>query len=138
MSFCYPNQKHAGKVRKYFILHLQSQISKVFLDHMNIFSHSRSEQFWRQNTISCLDRKFLTLHLKKFHLIGYVQFLAHKLKLQNRFIQQGRPYLVKLQWKEKHCQFSNWTSTIAKERWYQRDSREEMQGSLSSSKGEKI
>ena len=23
------------------------------------FSHSRSEQFWRQNTISCLDSKFL-------------------------------------------------------------------------------
>ena len=34
------------------ILGLQSQISKVFwIAKWNIFSHNRSEQFWKQNTI---------------------------------------------------------------------------------------
>ena len=40
----------------------QPRIAKVFLNHLNIFSHSRSEQFWKQNTISLYEGN-LVLHL---------------------------------------------------------------------------
>ena len=53
-------------LNKLQILGLQPGISKVFLDFKNNFSHSRSEQFWQQNTKFSSDVAirifFLTLH----------------------------------------------------------------------------
>ena len=60
------------------ILDLQPQISKVFAQSLEqIFSHSRSEQFWLQNTIFYLPEGLFEPQI-------FSNFPAHNLNIQGR------------------------------------------------------
>ena len=59
---------------------LQPQISKVFLITRTIFSHSRTEQFWYQNTISWEK----TLHTKLFFTF-FMTKISLKLLVSSNF-----------------------------------------------------
>ena len=51
------------------ILGLQPRICKDFLFHYNIFSRSRREQFWKQNTISKSWKYFYTVYMLSNQII---------------------------------------------------------------------
>ena len=71
------------------ILSLQPRISKVFLDHLNTFSHSRAEQFRWQNTIP-----------------------GKKWRQVSKYTSVLRQYLLTYRWLSIRLQHHYWRNTL--------------------------